>query len=548
MVIGVVLTLVCSAAGSAAPPSVQAQAGARERAAEHKADAMLDRIPLPAGARATTSFPASLGRVNLGTSVITMFAYRHRVWKLREPLGLVMSFVKMKTLPGYRNSGGCGLTCLDFDREPVHGWPMQRMYAVALARHRGWTFVRVDAGAAWNYPRSPREAVPAGVREIDINGAGVTRTVTESGSVGRIVRWFDRLNVNPPGDSVICGIKVGVPVRFTFRGAGHARVASAVVPSESADGCDPISFGIGNEPQAPLIDYRFGKYAFSSRVQRLLGVCFADPARKCPPVRAAVRAPSVGEIAAARKRAATLSARKLLRAFLPPPGAAKIPAPKEYGGVLRSVPGPFGEYVRRTQFWRVASKPAAVVAFLQAHDVPAGFTAHCGSNQRFGSTQCEVYPGHRASRQLEFSIQRTREGTILRVDAQVVWIYPRSPKESVRASRVREIDFSAPKISKQVTDPALIARIVRWFNEAPLLPPGMGSPVCAAYIAVPVTLDFRGAGRKVLAHVSVDAAEPSGVSSACNPMSVKIGGTPQPALISADFIGRIQRAIGVTVR
>jgi hypothetical protein len=259
--------------------------------------------------------------------------------------------------------------------------------------------------------------------------------------------------------------------------------------------------------------------------------------------------PSVRERAAARKHAAALSAQKLLHAFAPPSAATKTPAPKGYGGVLRSIPTPFGEYVRRTQFWRVASKRAAVVAFLQAHDVPAGFTAHCGNNQRVASTQCEVYPGHDASRQLEFSIQGTHKGTtILRVDAQVVWVYPRSPKESVRASRVREIDFSAPKISKQVTHPALIARIVHWFNEAPLLPPGMGNPMCGVYKTVPVTLDFRGAGRKVLAHVSVDAAEPSGVSSACNPMSVKIGGTPRPALISADFIGRIQRAIGVTVR
>jgi hypothetical protein len=87
VVIGVALTLVCAAGGSAAPPSVQALAAARERAGEQKADAMLDRIPLPAGARATTSSAASLGRVNLGTSVITMFAYRHRSWKLREPRG-----------------------------------------------------------------------------------------------------------------------------------------------------------------------------------------------------------------------------------------------------------------------------------------------------------------------------------------------------------------------------------------------------------------------------------------------------------------------------
>ena len=541
------LALVCAAGGFAAAPSVTSVAAAREQAANAKADRLLDRIRLPAGAHTTRTVPPSLRHVNLGTSVITMFAYRHRVWKLHEPVAAVVSFVKQHAVRGFRNDAGCGLTCLNFDQAPVHGWPMQRMYAVDIARQSGWTFVRLDAAAAWNYPRSPLEAVPSAVREVDIRGAGVVRTVTARSNVARIVTWFDRLNVNPPGDSVICGPNFGVPVTFTFRAAGRARVASAVVPSEGADGCNPISFSIGHTAQTPLVDYRYGKYAFSSRVQHLLGVCFRDPARKCAPVRRATRLDTAA-IVAARKRAATVSARHLLGAVVPPPAATKMAAPKEYGGVLRSIPTPFGEYVRRTQFWRVAAKPAAVAAFLQAHDVPAGFTAHCGTNRRFGSTQCEVSRGHDGSRQLEFGIQRTREGTILRVDAQVVWIYPRSTNESVRASRVREIDFSAPKVSKQVTDPALIARIVRWFNEAPLLPPGIGSPMCGPATAVPVKLDFRGAGRTVLAHVSVDAEEPGGVSGACNPMSVTIGGTRQPALISPHFIGRVQRALGVTVR
>ena len=85
---------------------------------------------------------------------------------------------------------------------------------------------------------------------------------------------------------------------------------------------------------------------------------------------------------------------------------------------------------------------------------------------------------HRPGREPQRRVQRpahARGTSILRVDAQVVWVYPRSPKESVRASRVREIDFSAPNVSKQVTDPSEIARIVRWFNTIPIVPPGLGA-------------------------------------------------------------------------
>ena len=154
---------------------------------------------------------------------------------------------------------------------------------------------------------------------------------------------------------------------------------------------------------------------------------------------------------------------------------------KEYGGALRNVPTPFGEFARETGFWRVAATPATVVAFLQAHDAPSGFHAHCGSNRHFGSTQCELDTDPAGSRSVEFSVQRVRGGSILRVDAQVGWVYPRSPKESVRASRVREIDFSAPNVSKQVTDPSAIARIVRSFNTIPIVPPGIGAAMLGRY-------------------------------------------------------------------
>jgi hypothetical protein len=262
--------------------SVKAVAAGREHAAVRKADRLLAQIRLPAGARSSSTTPAALRTSNLGVSVITEFAYRHRVWKVREPLAAVTSFVRRHALPGFENhTGGESPVWLGYDQRLSGGRPMQRMYDVSLVRQGSWTFVRVDAAAAWIYPRSPREVVPAGVREIDIRGGGVVRRVTAPAQVARIVRWFDALHVTPPGVTVGCMLELSTPVHFRFRTASGAELARAVVPSEGADGCNSIQLTIGGKQQMPLGDARFGKHAFVEKVQRLLGVCFRDPRRAC---------------------------------------------------------------------------------------------------------------------------------------------------------------------------------------------------------------------------------------------------------------------------
>lgn len=262
-------------------PSVKAVAAARERGAGRKAEKLLARVVLPRGAQPTRA-PAGLRRGNLGVSILTELAYRHRFWRMREPLPEVVAFIKRHALPGFElGASASPPVSLQFDLPPVRGHPMQRLLDFELVSARGWTFLRVDAGAAWVYPRSPHEVVPAGVREIDIRGAGVNRTVADAAELKTIVRWFDALNVTQPGPAVGCPAELSSPVRFSFRATSGAELASAIVPSEPADGCNPIQFTIGGRTQRPLIDARFGRYAFVNRVQRLLGVCFRDPRRAC---------------------------------------------------------------------------------------------------------------------------------------------------------------------------------------------------------------------------------------------------------------------------
>jgi hypothetical protein len=151
---------------------------------------------------------------------------------------------------------------------------VQRLYTITAVAFHGSTVVRADVGAAWIYPRSSREVLPSDVSEVDIRGEHVARRVTDQAKVTRILSWFGALNVVPPGAHVICGALVASNVRFVFRSASGAKLATAIAPSRPGDACDPITFSIRGRRQRPLVDAIFGRRAFVNRVQRLLGVRF----------------------------------------------------------------------------------------------------------------------------------------------------------------------------------------------------------------------------------------------------------------------------------
>src|SRR5579859_129403 len=170
--IGAVLVLVCGCGSSRSAPlgasnviqrggsaAVQLSLPQRRAAATKEAEQLLNRIRFPAdAARVTRAIPYALHYSGIGVSVYSELAKVHRVWKLRESEEAnFASFVKRHAVPGYSN-GGSGI---DFYQRSRHGWTgAQHMYVMTLARRNGWTFVRVDAAAAWNDPRSPREVVP----------------------------------------------------------------------------------------------------------------------------------------------------------------------------------------------------------------------------------------------------------------------------------------------------------------------------------------------------------------------------------------------------
>jgi hypothetical protein len=263
----------------------------RELAAGRRAERLLHRVVLPPGARRISRRAGSgaVGAANLGVNVFTQYAYRHAFWRVREKADAVEGFFRHHPTPGFTlGASGGEPVSIQFGGKPSGGRIGQGELMVTLGSSAGFTVIRVDAGSAWTYPRSPREVVPRGVREIDVRtlalqpalrraGAKpVARRVTDPRQVARIVRWFDALNVVQPHTYVVgCVLVLSVPVRFVFRSEKGAELASAVVPSVPASSCEQIQFRLHGRPQTPLIDSTpEGGQSFIERVQRLLGVRF----------------------------------------------------------------------------------------------------------------------------------------------------------------------------------------------------------------------------------------------------------------------------------
>jgi hypothetical protein len=276
------------------PAASRSVATKRELAAGREAERILRRVVLPPGARRMSlrTGDGLVSSVNVGVNVFTQYAYRHAYWLVPESRHEVMAFLKRHSPPNFRliyagNAATYPYRGVEFDSRSGGGRIPNRLL-VALVPNRGSTTVRVDAGVVWTYPRSPKEVVPAAVREIDIRSlriepalrrAGARKVsvrVTNPRKVAGVIRWFDALNVVQPHTYVVgCAVVLSVPVRFVFRSASGAALASAVVPSVPASSCEQIQFTIRGQSQPSLVDSTPDEgMAFIDRVQRLLGVHF----------------------------------------------------------------------------------------------------------------------------------------------------------------------------------------------------------------------------------------------------------------------------------
>jgi hypothetical protein len=148
-------------------------------------------------------------------------------------------------------------------------------------------------------------------------------------------------------------------------------------------------------------------------------------------------------------------------------------------------------------------------------------------------------------RRLLVSLVPVQGGTAIRVDAGVVWIYPRSPTEVVPAT-VRRIGIRSTHVWR-VRSPAKVAQIVRWFDALYVAQPDTFPLSCPYIGAIPVEFTFRSASGTELASATV----PNGASSSCNRIQFMIGATPQTDLVDStplnghSFARRVARLLGI---
>jgi hypothetical protein len=255
------------------------------------------------------------------------------------------------------------------------------------------------------------------------------------------------------------------------------------------------------------------------------------------------RVPSVRVLAARRERTARREAKTLLREFVAPREARRIQEPRNYAGVLRqSGPQPIGELVDVHRFWSVRKPLEAVTAFLRAHRL-RGFEQSVASRGNQKPPHYIVMSSRAGDRYLNVTSVGLPRRTLIRVDAQVEWVYPRSPGEKVPAA-TSEIDVRAPRASADVTNQAKVARIVRWFDALTIAPPGIVVS-CPLGVAPDIRLSFRDAHGDRLAQ----AAIPPSFAWICDSISFTIGGAQQKPLIDRlhrpSFALRLQRLLGV---
>jgi hypothetical protein len=265
---------------------------------------------------------------------------------------------------------------------------------------------------------------------------------------------------------------------------------------------------------------------------------------------------------ASNRRAAVRDAKRLLAVAQLPPGAVPlfVEPPGDDGLLVNPPPEPTGQIVDRHGWWRVSATFDSVIAFLGAHPPPGSESAGGSAIGGHGvpSNQMMLYwfraiSGVVSMRVLTFHAVALRGGgTGVRIDAQETWILPRPVSEKV-PSGVGEISVtsarpgSAPILSRTVSRPGKVRRIISLIDHLQIVQPWVYS--CPALLAGQpvVTFDFRAAtGGRVLAQASVtDYRFESGP---CNAVSFSIAGHRMKPLIGGDFLSQVQRLLGVRFR
>lgn len=277
------------AACASATGAVPRDPPSNKRAAERDAERLLQRAVLPSGSVRLPTEPAGDGGLlrHPPQSSTGLLVDRHAWWRSAEGLSAMVAFIKShpeagSELTGWGHLGGPDVPLnrfLVFSLPAVRGVISSRQVLFwVVALRAGGTGIRIDAQDVWVERRPPTERVPVGAREIDVTSALpgkppiVSRRVTASSRVQRIVSWVNRLPTVQPGATSCPGVSSSPPLvtlKFRLRSGRPPVAVVSATDYHYSNQCDPVSLTIRGHAQKPLIGGDF-----LERVQRLLGVRF----------------------------------------------------------------------------------------------------------------------------------------------------------------------------------------------------------------------------------------------------------------------------------
>jgi hypothetical protein len=264
--------------------------------------------------------------------------------------------------------------------------------------------------------------------------------------------------------------------------------------------------------------------------------------------------PAAGARASAQTNlaAAQTASTALVAGVALPAGAVSSPVePAGDGSVLANPPSvpATPNLVDAHAWWIVPGAPAAVIAYVRAHP-PHGST--CAPSFMPTATsvtdECSVpdVPGVLTEGTLLVLATPLPGGaTGLRVDAQEVWLVPRSPSERIPpGARRLVVTVTRPgrPRSRPVTVTAIhrIDRVAALLDALPLAQPGVTS--CPLDLAARIRLAFYARGAR--APLALAAVDPGG----CGEVRLAIRGRSQPTLTSRGLTalaGRIGAVLGL---
>ncbi len=255
--------------------------------------------------------------------------------------------------------------------------------------------------------------------------------------------------------------------------------------------------------------------------------------------------------------AARTEAASLLRQFSLPAGATEsVAEPAGDGGFLAG-PGSTSatpNFVDDHEWWIVPGPAREVLRWVTAHH-PAGVRGSAGGylstsgviDVEYGQLLWPPIPGVLSTRALMFGVVQLPDGsTALRADAQVVWVTPRPPSETIppgaRLLRISLIsELKGDRLRQRpivVTSAKKIRETVALLNALPAAQPGTWN--CPADFGVRV--EFGLYAKRGARPLAVAEADPWG----CGFVRLSIKGVAEPALAGgSSLVQRVQEVLGI---